>query len=155
MKLKLDVYHFFRERPAAFGRLCVETLIDAGLMPEDSQPPSGGCVLKHGSRYRRSCLWSQPPSGGCVLKRGWTASLSKILPPAAFGRLCVETSVNSCALNLRLPAAFGRLCVETSALNRLLMLFIQPPSGGCVLKLDWNKYIFDKCYSSRLRAAVC
>ncbi|EET43551.1 hypothetical protein NEISICOT_02639 [Neisseria sicca ATCC 29256] len=36
-----------RTKPAAFGRLCVET-IDANLPPRvyESQPPSGGCVLK-------------------------------------------------------------------------------------------------------------
>ena len=34
------------------------------------------------------------------------------------------------------PAAFGRLCVETSFSPLLPMAaLIQPPSGGCVLKL--------------------
>ena len=32
--------------PAAFGRLCVETLGAGYLMVEMTQPPSGGCVLK-------------------------------------------------------------------------------------------------------------
>ena len=34
------------QMPAAFGRLCVETASTAGKRPEQSQPPSGGCVLK-------------------------------------------------------------------------------------------------------------
>ena len=34
-----------------------------------------------------------------------------------------------------LPAAFGRLCVETISVLQGLLLFSQPPSGGCVLKL--------------------
>ena len=38
------------ERPAAFGRLCVET----------------SCVIR-----LPTALLAQPPSGGCVLKRLW------------------------------------------------------------------------------------
>ena len=55
--------------PAAFGRLCVETRVAAGVRYAFTQPPSGGCVLK--------------PFGGaaCFFR----------LSPAAFGRLCVET----------------------------------------------------------------
>ena len=33
--------------PAAFGRLCVETLGKSSRLSKPSQPPSGGCVLKH------------------------------------------------------------------------------------------------------------
>ena len=33
------------------------------------------------------------------------------------------------------PAAFRRLCVETKTITRLPSIKIQPPSGGCVLKL--------------------
>ena len=32
---------------AAFGRLCVETVTNLGIFRLISQPPSGGCVLKH------------------------------------------------------------------------------------------------------------
>ena len=31
-------------------------------------------------------------------------------------------------------AAFGRLCVETCFRLAILLAFVQPPSGGCVLK---------------------
>ena len=31
-------------------------------------------------------------------------------------------------------AAFGRLCVETAILVLIIIVFVQPPSGGCVLK---------------------
>ena len=55
--------------PAAFGRLCVET--------GESSP------------YTDS--WYQPPSGGCVLKHGGESLQGAIALPAAFGRLCVET----------------------------------------------------------------
>ena len=34
-------------QPAAFRRLCVETIYGAELYSAFSQPPSGGCVLKH------------------------------------------------------------------------------------------------------------
>ena len=32
--------------PAAFGRLCVETVFGTGYANNRRQPPSGGCVLK-------------------------------------------------------------------------------------------------------------
>ena len=32
------------------------------------QPPSGGCVLKHGDNDSYGANSPQPPSGGCVLK---------------------------------------------------------------------------------------
>ena len=56
-------------RPAAFGRLCVETLA-LNLPPEGAlrQPPSGGCVLKQANQARHRLRANQPPSGGCVLK---------------------------------------------------------------------------------------
>ena len=78
--------------PAAFGRLCVETLWYKGAHKHpQSQPPSGGCVLKHILNHHSSTfLQNQPPSGGCVLKQ----TGFKVLQAA-----------------------------ET-----------QPPSGGCVLK---------------------
>ena len=55
--------------PAAFRRLCVETLNRQQIDAAKAQPPSGGCVLK--LRLRRACtgLLIQPPSGGCVLKQ--------------------------------------------------------------------------------------
>ena len=57
-------------RPAAFGRLCVETVINPYKISEYGQPPSGGCVLKHPRVKRISMKPVQPPSGGCVLKLG-------------------------------------------------------------------------------------
>ena len=62
-----------KDVPAAFRRLCVETGNCVSNTKRGSQPPSGGCVLKHPSRtlYQRNTL--QPPSGGCVLKpTDWT-----------------------------------------------------------------------------------
>ena len=56
--------------PAAFRRLCVETLaIRGAFLICSNQPPSGGCVLKPVAIYREAGLLPQPPSGGCVLKR--------------------------------------------------------------------------------------
>ena len=34
-------------------------------------------------------------------------------------------------------AAFGRLCVETTVCICYGKYYVQPPSGGCVLKLFW------------------
>ena len=93
--LKLPQWKILNEtaHPAAFRRLCVETLI---TLPRrlvlNTQPPSGGCVLKRISNhssifynypaaFRRLCVETaamqhgtdtepaQPPSGGCVLKQ--------------------------------------------------------------------------------------
>ena len=56
--------------PAAFGRLCVETLteLQSWLAEQQVQPPSGGCVLKHWQKLTNCLSNYQPPSGGCVLK---------------------------------------------------------------------------------------
>ncbi len=55
---------------AAFGRLCVETPIEASIaVGQQLQPPSGGCVLK---------LWK-------------VHGIDAYEKTAAFGRLCVET----------------------------------------------------------------
>ena len=56
---------------AAFGRLCVETLLaNWRIVKIPSQPPSGGCVLKLGFSEAELNNRLQPPSGGCVLKLG-------------------------------------------------------------------------------------
>ena len=43
---KPDGARLLREAPAAFGRLCVETLSAEYALNWWHQPPSGGCVLK-------------------------------------------------------------------------------------------------------------
>ena len=94
---KPDGARLLREAPAAFGRLCVETI----------------CLRR-------------------------TQGISS--RPAAFGRLCVETNRLSIKTTFSAPAAFGRLCVETFRRPRLLNKDVaQPPSGGCVLKLDQKR----------------
>ena len=55
-------------KPAAFRRLCVETLVWSIWAIFSFQPPSGGCVLKPGRLGLDSRRSLQPPSGGCVLK---------------------------------------------------------------------------------------
>ena len=77
------------------------------------QPPSGGCVLKHGTWCIKALLlqaatfgWlcvetpdvhviefadGQPPSGGCVLKLTQKNALQQLEEAATFGWLCVET----------------------------------------------------------------
>ena len=54
--------------PAAFRRLCVETYLQIKRSPFQTQPPSGGCVLKHCTVPAFKTPKFQPPSGGCVLK---------------------------------------------------------------------------------------
>ena len=118
---------------AAFGRLCVETQPFGRRRPNVFQPPSGGCVLKHGLKASKHGLLIQPPSGGCVLKR-LCIDRGRLYNAAAFGRLCVETPLCTTPAASWTPAAFGRLCVETGVLIWMALFVHQPPSGGCVLK---------------------
>ena len=79
---------------AAFGRLCVETLVTKRIwLKKPDQPPSGGCVLKPRYFYHDWLTESQPPSGGCVLKQLEHHELTDFQISAAFGRLCVETAL--------------------------------------------------------------
>ena len=122
-----------------------------------TQPPSGGCVLKRPLVAQIGSDWFQPPSGGCVLKLGRWSLINGVRYPAAFGRLCVETitttiiprpdlnqppsggcvlkpSIGAVVIGVAAPAAFGRLCVETRNAFGRWAGRVQPPSGGCVLK---------------------
>ena len=54
--------------PAAFRRLCVETLTKLIIGNGGAQPPLGGCVLKHANSHLSARFAAQPPLGGCVLK---------------------------------------------------------------------------------------
>ena len=148
-----------RPHPAAFRRLCVETWLRAVKGKAKIQPPSGGCVLKlhhlahmgddgQPAAFRRLCVETsclcgiakcanQPPSGGCVLKPRNGAHGNAGRQPAAFRRLCVETRCKKRNGRRLYPAAFRRLCVETASPSmRRAAQNSQPPSGGCVLKLD-------------------
>ena len=120
--------------PAAFGRLCVETPARFARRVHSRQPPSGGCVLKQIVINYAGQKNIQPPSGGCVLKPPSSMRCGIFPAPAAFGRLCVETRRAGARPESPHPAAFGRLCVETRRTHRPAALWLQPPSGGCVLK---------------------
>ena len=75
--------------------------------------------------------------------------------PAALGGLCVETAGTASVDGKNGPAAFGRLCVETFVCEAAEKLrYVQPPSGGCVLKRDLVGAHYH-IHTSRLRAAVC
>ena len=84
-----------KSMPAAFGRLCVETLDKVNKMADDGPAAFG-----------RLCVETS-------LSR---TTATETVPPAAFGRLCVETPVSASPLDGVNPAAFGRLCVETTCL---------------------------------------
>ena len=135
---KPDGARLLREAPAAFGRLCVETVLLrlAGVARVFHQPPSGGCVLK--LRQRRIKVNRLGPAAFgrlCVETFAAPVRAEVGLPPAAFGRLCVETSTCQKFRSGKKPAAFGRLCVETKVPKiPISKVFGQPPSGGCVLK---------------------
>ena len=59
-----------------------------------TQPPLGGCVLKHAQFFGCGAHGFQPPLGGCVLKQAICRRRERALYSAAFRRLCVETRVN-------------------------------------------------------------
>ena len=70
LKLHSCTYCFLSYRPAAFGRLCVETpCLVCPSCACTTQPPSGGCVLKPIGGIYNAVFIRQPPSGGCVLKQ--------------------------------------------------------------------------------------
>ena len=91
LKLRLLYAGCLGSGPAAFRRLCVETKSSAVAHDAYTQPPLGGCVLKHGVR----------------------ADDCQLFVPAAFRRLCVETPKHIKFPYKTVPAAFRRLCVET------------------------------------------
>ena len=100
--------------PAAFGRLCVETgSLKSHPDTRFDQPPSGGCVLKHRHSGVDIILITQPPSGGCVLKLVIVESMirRRNQPPSGGCVLKQHGRYQPCTTIP--PAAFGRLCVET------------------------------------------
>ena len=122
----------------------------------NTQPPSGGCVLKQlkehcsilaakPAAFRRLCVETtcdnQPAEDGapaafrrlCVETTAPAGSAGNPTP-AAFRRLCVETRRSCRLIFQRDPAAFRRLCVETIVSVIGVEWWPQPPSGGCVLK---------------------
>ena len=101
-------------RPAAFGRLCVETAELKYKYNHGELPAAFGRLCVETKHPRDGDLpQTQPPSGGCVLKlQGIFGDDAETLP-AAFGRLCVETCIARLKPSCANPAAFGRLCVET------------------------------------------
>ena len=164
--------------PAAFGRLCVETLIKQQTnLPIRIQPPSGGCVLKQFAELNTEQWQAQPPSGGCVLKlpqplpsgerKNQPPSGGCVLKPclkrfiafgsipAAFGRLCVETLNALSLIRCRVPAAFGRLCVETSQRWQVEPTRIPAAFGRLCVETLRRSLCRYGVSSSRLRAAVC
>ena len=141
----------------------------------------------------------QPPSGGCVLKQIIDVTKLPFEQAAAFGRLCVET-LRFCLMPNTMPSSRLRAAVCWNVLSMFILypelcsrlraavcwnylmgchrkfygmqppsggcvlklitesgkrsLIRQPPSGGCVLKQQTSVYTWViRC--SRLRAAVC
>ena len=157
LKHLLSHFRGLKNRPAAFGRLCVETTATAPKRFHGRQPPSGGCVLKPPFRWLYHSRFGQPPSGGCVLKQRarqrLNAGIRNSQPPSGGCVLkhvsrsndwqmeiqppsggCVLKQHNGSPTSLHTsPAAFGRLCVETAV----------------------SAHTHGAMPSSRLRAAVC
>ena len=98
--------------PAAFRRLCVETIYNGAFIHREFP-----------AAFRRLCVETTSQSNTAVCNS-----------PAAFRRLCVETLFKLEYSDRYNPAAFRRLCVETTGGQSNQALRPQPPSGGCVLK---------------------
>ncbi len=81
---KPDVVRLSEGASAAFRRLCVETVNINAFGLKTTQPPSGGCVLKHYRRAKSFDSTGQPPSGGCVLKHAIGDALAtlRVQPPS-------------------------------------------------------------------------
>ena len=140
LKQKIGSCGYLFERPAAFGRLCVETRQRLRTRRQQQpQPPSGGCVLKPMFADKRAKINVQPPSGGCVLKPITTQMRKSCWRQPPSGGCVLKLTNQTRAHSLRFPAAFGRLCVETIKTRKNARQPIQPPSGGCVLK-RYNSY---------------
>ena len=143
-------------RPAAFGRLCVETRsIPGKASTAVCQPPSGGCVLK--LRLPSHCRMAARPAafGRLCVETSCFDLFYNTLNPAAFGRLCVETVSGLTVLSAWLPAAFGRLCVETVVLGGWGGFAAPAAFGRLCVETQKNIIKSNKNDSSRLRAAVC
>ena len=113
LKLRKHFLNGWFVQPAAFGRLCVETLhCNAARSIRGTQPPSGGCVLKHGASAQGGFPPRQPPSGGCVLKHLYADEVIVALaqPPS------------------------GGCVLKQQHRQHDQRRYRQPPSGGCVLK---------------------
>ena len=133
LKLQGGSINFCYGVPAAFGRLCVETM--------NFNEQDGFTV--------------QPPSGGCVLKQQGINPAKDRAEPAAFGRLCVETINHKVTDFLQNPAAFGRLCVETG--NGAAYVADNKPAafGRLCVETSPDYFKLANFKASRLRAAVC
>ena len=130
-----------RIQPAAFRRLCVETAQRRSCGTGGTQPPSGGCVLKH-----TNPIHLEQVEGPAAFRRLCVETSVEIheasgKAPAAFRRLCVETGSDKSFCGTFGPAAFRRLCVETRTVDKGRQTYSQPPSGGCVLKPRGGQFL--------------
>ena len=120
--------------PAAFRRLCVETIYNGAFIHREFP-----------AAFRRLCVETIyiPSYFFCFVF------------PAAFRRLCVETLFKLEYSDRYNPAAFRRLCVETPA-TVIKTLVINP---AAFRRLCVETAIHPSCYMasgpSRLQAAVC
>ena len=99
--------------PAAFRRLCVETNTLQIASDPDYQPPSGGCVLKLLLVVSVLKIFCQPPSGGCVLKLPFSERDARYGAQPPSGGCVLKHDLTFLQHVKLTPAAFRRLCVET------------------------------------------
>ena len=59
----------FETQPPSGGCVLKPDLLETLKQIDSAQPPSGGCVLKPSRHIGKNRRMSQPPSGGCVLKQ--------------------------------------------------------------------------------------
>ena len=112
-------------------------------------------MLKHRFCFNLLPHITQPPSGGCVLKHHYAGAPVVEPPSAAFGRLCVETISGNVILMPAGSAAFGRLCVETLYLMSVYLLNFSAAFGRLCVETIVDTVRRWPPPLSRLRAAVC
>ena len=66
----------------------LKPFIEKEVVLATSQPPSGGCVLKHSTYGLVYNALYQPPSGGCVLKPDKSLGLEGAAPSRLQAAVC-------------------------------------------------------------------
>ena len=156
LKLYLSVFLIDKDEPAAFRRLCVET----------------SCCPIHRRRFGPSSLQAAVCWNFGLLARAaggfpsrlqaavcWNYNVkTNIEPTQEASRLqaavCWNSSVAVSSSSARIQPPSGGCVLKLLPKSRKLKRTLQPPSGGCVLK-RFRHILFGNWESSCLQAAVC
>ena len=88
LKREIEVKRAEQKKPAAFGRLCVETRGRLYVKLHKGPAAFGRLCVETANRRELAAFWSQPPSGGCVLKLTPAARIVQRLPSRLRAAVC-------------------------------------------------------------------